>query len=784
MIYKAPKFLCLFVCIFWLSITQGQDTYLDDFRDRTYSNSYGSLNWISNPWNEVNDNNSATGGFIRITTGGELRFREIYDNLEYIERSVDLSSAATATLSFDWRTVNLEVGDDLDVQIDDGSGFVTLFTINGTGSNTSSTYTTDITSYISAATTIRFINNNGDWVNGNDTVFIDDILITVISGPDIAVAKTVDDNTPSEGSNITYTLSVINNGPINATNVSITDVLPIGVSYVSDDGTYNSGTGIWTVGTLNNGATATLNITASVGGSTSGTTITNTITSISADQTDSNATADDLTESIVPTVDQAPVLTVTGNQIYCPGSSQPIVETISITDSDDTTTDAIYIQISSGYISGEDLLTLTGTHPNITASWDATEGELTLTGPTTYLEFEAAILAVEYSSSAISPAGTRQFSITPGSANYLPPTAHYYEYISSVGITWTAARDAAALRTYFGLQGYLATLTTQAEADFSGTQAVGVGWIGASDATTEGDWQWVTGPEAGTSFWNGGVGGSTVGPTNFAFWNASEPNNCCGGENYAHITDPSVTISPGSWNDLTNTGAGSGAYQPKGYIVEYGGMTGDPVLSITGVTTITVDNVNPTASNPSPVTVYCSSDVPSSDITVVIDEADNCTTNPTVTFVNDLSNGGSNPEIITRTYRVTDEAGNFIDVTQTITVSPILIDSDPSSQTVNAGINGTFTSSTSNADTYQWQVSTNSGVSFSSISDGSDYSGTSTEVLTVLSPDIDKNGYVYRILVSNSSSSCATETSGSAVLTIRVSSVITNRRITHRVKKN
>ncbi|MEP3570724.1 MAG: proprotein convertase P-domain-containing protein, partial [Flavobacteriaceae bacterium] len=148
---------------------------------------------------------------------------------------------------------------------------------------------------------------------------------------DLAVTKTVDDGIPDEGSNIVYTLTITNNGPIDATNVSITDVLPTGVSYVSDDGTYDSGTGVWTVGSLTNGSSATLNIIAGVDWGTSGSTITNTITAINADETDSNATADDLSESIVPKVDQAPVLTATGDQVYCPGTSQPIVETIGVT---------------------------------------------------------------------------------------------------------------------------------------------------------------------------------------------------------------------------------------------------------------------------------------------------------------------------------------------------------------------------------------------------------------------------------------------------------------------
>jgi hypothetical protein len=45
----------------------------------------------------------------------------------------------------------------------------------------------------------------------------------------------------------------------------------------------------------------------------------------------------------------------------------------------------------------------------------------------------------------------------------------------------------------------------------------------------------------------------------------------------SHYAAPGVGIT-GSWNDLTNTGDPAGNYQPKGYIVEYGGMAGDPIL--------------------------------------------------------------------------------------------------------------------------------------------------------------------------------------------------------------
>ncbi|MBK9192445.1 MAG: gliding motility-associated C-terminal domain-containing protein [Crocinitomicaceae bacterium] len=90
---------------------------------------------------------------------------------------------------------------------------------------------------------------------------------------------------------------------------------------------------------------------------------------------------------------------------------------------------------------------------------------------------------------------------------------------------------------------------------------------------------------------------------------------------------------------------------------------------ITVTQTIIVDDTtNPTASNPAGVTVQCIGDVPAFDITVVTDEADNCTVNPVVAFVSDVSNGLTCPETITRTYSVTDDCGNQITVTQTIVV--------------------------------------------------------------------------------------------------------------------
>ena len=194
------------------------------------------------------------------------------------------------------------------------------------------------------------------------------------------------------------------------------------------------------------------------------------------------------------------------------------------------------ISFSSGYVAGEDEFRLEGYTGPVYPTWFAGQGYLTLEGSSNIMDYVIAIRKVQYINNKSSPTnGYRTITFSPLDADYLPATQHYYRFVSNPGKSWTAARDEAAATKYYGLQGYLATITSLAENNFIQTKTKGVGWIGASDAAVEGDWRWVTGPEGledsgqGRLFWRGSgfqaKTNSTYGPVNGAYHNWNRWSN-------------------------------------------------------------------------------------------------------------------------------------------------------------------------------------------------------------------------------------------------------------------
>lgn len=117
---------------------------------------------------------------------------------------------------------------------------------------------------------------------------------------DLAVTKSVDKTTAAVGDTLTYTITVTNTEGDDAYGVSVTDLLPPTLSFVATSsadtvGTYAPGTGIWSVGALALGASATLHISATVGSGAEGTTVTNTATVDDAYSTDPDSSDDTAT---------------------------------------------------------------------------------------------------------------------------------------------------------------------------------------------------------------------------------------------------------------------------------------------------------------------------------------------------------------------------------------------------------------------------------------------------------------------------------------------------------
>jgi uncharacterized repeat protein (TIGR01451 family) len=124
------------------------------------------------------------------------------------------------------------------------------------------------------------------------------------------------------GQNITYNITVTNNGPVNATGVTVTDTLPAATTYVSATPSQGTCGGTTTVtcnlGTIVNGANATISIVATANSSG---TISNTAT-VSANERDTAPANNSSTASTTANVITCAAPTITGGPTtFCSGGS-------------------------------------------------------------------------------------------------------------------------------------------------------------------------------------------------------------------------------------------------------------------------------------------------------------------------------------------------------------------------------------------------------------------------------------------------------------------------------
>ena len=193
---------------------------------------------------------------------------------------------------------------------------------------------------------------NDPYLWDNDAQNTSPYNVTATNVSDVQVTQTVSNNTPAHGQTIQITIKVKNNGPLTVPNVQIKDLLPTGLTYAGiyriDQGSYNSGTGIWTIGSMNTGNELILILNATVNAQT-GTLIYNdarrTDTSLPDYNTANNAQTIDLL--VTPSADIAVTQTTSTST---PSRNSNVTLTITVTNNGPDT--ANNVQITSLLPSG------------------------------------------------------------------------------------------------------------------------------------------------------------------------------------------------------------------------------------------------------------------------------------------------------------------------------------------------------------------------------------------------------------------------------------------------
>lgn len=224
-----------------------------------------------------------------------------------------------------------------------------------------------------------------------------------------------------------------------------------------------------------------------------------------------------------------------------------------------------------------------GTVDGLTFSGDESGSELYFSG--TVANVNAALATLTYTRGGTGT-DTLEISLVEEGEVFFPDNNHIYMVVNE-NVTANTARTRAQTYVKYGFQGYLANITSLAENNYVKDRLSTAGWIGGSDAASEGVWKWLDGPEAGQQFWSGAAGGSVTNDL-YANWNTGEPNDYSTGEDCAQF----LSGSTGLWNDLPCNSS------TIPFVVEFGDDSGEELIASLDISIVTVNA--PTVASLSP----------------------------------------------------------------------------------------------------------------------------------------------------------------------------------------
>lgn len=210
-----------------------------------------------------------------------------------------------------------------------------------------------------------------------------------------------------------YLMQVTNAGPDTATGISLALTPAVGSHYVAVDGTG------WTCSTLGasvicqgmdlpSGGVSDLRLTLTVPDSSGAMSSVAGVATASWDaNTSNNAALVNFSSNAPPVITGLSDLSFTGD-----ADNLPIAAALTLMDIDTATIDYATVQFVSGYVGGEDLLFLS-VYAGLTASWDAVNGILSISGRASLSTYQTVLRNIRYSNlAALATAGDRQIRIS------------------------------------------------------------------------------------------------------------------------------------------------------------------------------------------------------------------------------------------------------------------------------------------------------------------------------------------------------------------------------------